>query len=60
MIGQEQPLKTFPWEQWQNRSVQQKYPSLAQVLSSWEIVPAYASIEGTVCRVKVNPAVGGY
>ncbi len=40
------------WEYWQNRTVQQKYPSLPQVLSAWELVPTYAGIEGTVCRVK--------
>lgn len=42
----------FPWEQWQSRSLQQKYPSLAQVLSSWELAPVSAGVEGTVCRVK--------
>lgn len=40
------------WEQWQNRSVQQKYPSLEQVLAAWELVPTYAGIDGTVCRIK--------
>lgn len=40
------------WEQWQNRSIQQKYPSLTQVLAAWELVPTYAAIEGTLCRVK--------
>ncbi len=40
------------WEQWQSRSVQQRYPALEQVLAAWELVPTYASIDGTVCRVK--------
>ena len=54
MWQQRETVKTFPWEEWQTRAIRQKYPSLQQVLSSWEMVPAYAAIEGSVCRVKDN------